>query len=128
MSPNSSKTRTEQVSSMPGINEATKVESKNVVKDAVPIKSEVETNGTSIVREKQDPSYVGWKQVGGWEEKDELTSEDLLVDVTRTLFWGTFYQINSMVIGIMKSLFSSSLVYVPLCWAILNPLSRPSLS
>ena len=22
---------------------------------------------------------VGWKQVGGWEEKDELTSEDLLV-------------------------------------------------
>ncbi|KAF4007200.1 Tricalbin-2 domain protein [Saccharomyces cerevisiae] len=66
MSPNSSKTRTEQVSSMPGINEATKVESKNVVKDAVPIKSEVETNGTSIVREKQDPrTLVGNKLVVG---------------------------------------------------------------
>ncbi|CAI4739118.1 AGK_G0046430.mRNA.1.CDS.1 [Saccharomyces cerevisiae] len=88
MSPNSSKTRTDQISSMPGINEATKVESKNVVKDAVPIKSEVETNGTSIVREKQDPSYVGWKQVGGWEEKDELTSEDLLVDVNKDTFLG----------------------------------------
>ena len=51
---------------MPGINEATKVESKNVVKDAVPIKSEVETNGTSIVREKQDPCpLVGNKLVVG---------------------------------------------------------------
>ena len=86
MSPNSSKTRTDLISPMPGINETTKVESKNVVNDAVPVKSEAEINGTSIARERQEASYVGWKQVGGWEEKDELTPEDLLVDVNKETF------------------------------------------
>ena len=28
-----------------------------------------------------DASYVGWKQISGWEAKDELTEEDVLMDL-----------------------------------------------
>ncbi|CCD23437.1 tricalbin NDAI_0B04030 [Naumovozyma dairenensis CBS 421] len=30
-----------------------------------------------------DATYVGWKQLGGWEEKDELTPEDDLMDMSK---------------------------------------------
>ncbi|CAI4050025.1 hypothetical protein SKDZ_14G2350 [Saccharomyces kudriavzevii ZP591] len=88
MSPNSSKARLNQISPRPGVGEAAKVESKNVVRDAVSVGSEAEVNGTSIAREKREASYVGWKQVGDWEEKDQLTPEDLLVDVNKDTFLG----------------------------------------
>mgnify|MGYP003365524171 CR=1 FL=1 len=47
-----------------------------------------------------DASYVGWKQINGWEEKDELTAQDELLDLnTETLldsvipdkFYGDWY-------------------------------------
>ncbi|KAG0662572.1 hypothetical protein C6P45_001082 [Maudiozyma exigua] len=47
-----------------------------------------------------DASYVGWKQISGWEEKDELTAQDELLDLnTETLldsvipdkFYGDWY-------------------------------------
>lgn len=31
-------------------------------------------------RQRKRAAYVGWKQMGGWEEKDELTLEDELMD------------------------------------------------
>ncbi|EJS41935.1 tcb2p [Saccharomyces arboricola H-6] len=88
MSPNSSKTRLDQTSPAPEVDQSTKVESKEAVQDAVPVESEVKVNGTSIAREKQEASYVGWKQVGGWEEKDQLTHQDLLVDFNKDTFLG----------------------------------------
>ena len=88
MSPNSSKDRSSQIGPTPEVVKTTKIESKNAVKDTVPVVSEAEVDGTSIAREKQEASYVGWKQVGGWEEKDELTPEDLLVDLSKDTYVG----------------------------------------
>lgn len=52
MSPNSSKDRSSQTGPTPGIDKTAKIESKNAVKDTVPVASEVEVDGTSIVRRK----------------------------------------------------------------------------
>ncbi|KAH3901441.1 tricalbin SCDLUD_002935 [Saccharomycodes ludwigii] len=34
-----------------------------------------------VTREVGEATYVGWKQVGGWETKDTLTSKDALYDI-----------------------------------------------
>lgn len=39
-----------------------------------------------IHREKINSTYVGWKQIGNWEEKDELTQDDLLLDLSKETF------------------------------------------
>lgn len=39
-----------------------------------------------------EASYVGWKQVGGYENKDELTIEDLLDETHQQTFWVEFYR------------------------------------
>lgn len=41
---------------------------------------------TDDVRPTMDASYVGWKQIGGWEELDTLTLEDELVGVNEETF------------------------------------------
>lgn len=38
---------------------------------------------TQINRETKDASYVGWKQIGNWEEKDTLTLQDQLIDMNK---------------------------------------------
>ncbi|CCF60247.1 hypothetical protein KAFR_0J01830 [Kazachstania africana CBS 2517] len=38
---------------------------------------------TKVNRKRVDASYVGWQQIGGWEEKDVLTAEDELLDLNR---------------------------------------------
>ncbi|SCV05484.1 LANO_0H08504g1_1 [Lachancea nothofagi CBS 11611] len=43
-------------------------------------------NASEIERTAVDASYVGWKQIGGWEEKDQLTLEDELLDVNSETF------------------------------------------
>ncbi|SCW02044.1 LAFE_0E12926g1_1 [Lachancea fermentati] len=40
----------------------------------------------NITRPVVDASYVGWKQIGGWEEKDTLTADDELLDVSNETF------------------------------------------
>ena len=94
-------------------NKVTKVESKNVIRDAVSVESETEVNGTFTARKKQDASYVGWKQVGGWEEKDSLTPEDLLVEANKDTFLGSFlpdklygdwyHEVAILIIGALSS-------------------------
>ena len=113
MSPNSSKTRTDHRDPMLDTNKVTKVESKNVIRDAVSVESETEVNGTFTARKKQDASYVGWKQVGGWEEKDSLTPEDLLVEANKDTFLGSFlpdklygdwyHEVAILIIGALSS-------------------------
>ncbi|AET40124.1 tricalbin Ecym_5368 [Eremothecium cymbalariae DBVPG len=46
---------------------------------------EKETKGEDVVVERPvvNASYVGWKQIGGWEERDELKADDLLLDLNR---------------------------------------------
>ncbi|CCK70423.1 uncharacterized protein KNAG_0E01610 [Huiozyma naganishii CBS 8797] len=39
--------------------------------------------GDSANRQRKDTSYIGWQQTGNWEEKDELTAEDELLDLTK---------------------------------------------
>ncbi|CCE62444.1 hypothetical protein TPHA_0C02910 [Tetrapisispora phaffii CBS 4417] len=34
-------------------------------------------------RQRKEASYVGWKQIGGWEESDALTAEDELLDLNK---------------------------------------------
>ncbi|CCH61412.1 hypothetical protein TBLA_0E03580 [Henningerozyma blattae CBS 6284] len=36
-----------------------------------------------VTREAKEASYVGWKQIGNWEEKDTLTAQDELLDLNR---------------------------------------------
>ncbi|SCU97358.1 LAMI_0F09780g1_1 [Lachancea mirantina] len=43
-------------------------------------------DAASVERPVVDASYVGWKQIGRWEEKDELTLEDELLDVNSETF------------------------------------------
>lgn len=43
-------------------------------------------NTGKIDREKINSTYVGWKQIGNWEEKDELTQDDLLLDLSKETF------------------------------------------
>lgn len=49
---------------------------------------ETEINNVPItdiktIRKKKTSNYVGWKQMGHWEEKDTLTENDLLLDLTK---------------------------------------------
>lgn len=37
-------------------------------------------------RETANPSYIGWKQIGGWQEGDALTEADLLIDLSKDTF------------------------------------------
>lgn len=55
--------------------------SKNVSEDHTK-----NVNASEVERPTVDASYVGWKQIGGWEEKDELTLEDELMDLNNETF------------------------------------------
>ncbi|CDO95458.1 unnamed protein product [Kluyveromyces dobzhanskii CBS 2104] len=44
------------------------------------------SNTTSEARPVMDATYVGWKQIGGWEERDVLTLEDELSGVNEETF------------------------------------------
>lgn len=39
--------------------------------------------GGEVGRKAKDATYVGWKQIVNWEEKDTLTAEDELIDLNR---------------------------------------------
>lgn len=39
-----------------------------------------------VTREPVEASYVGWKQIGGWQESDTLTAEDEMVDLNKETF------------------------------------------
>ncbi|AMD21004.1 HEL277Cp [Eremothecium sinecaudum] len=39
-----------------------------------------------VERQIVDSSYVGWKQMGGWQEKDKLTTDDMLLDTYHETF------------------------------------------
>ncbi|GAV48352.1 hypothetical protein ZYGR_0I06490 [Zygosaccharomyces rouxii] len=39
-----------------------------------------------VVREPKEASYVGWKQIGGWQESDTLTAEDEMIDLNKETF------------------------------------------
>ncbi|SCU88247.1 LADA_0E09054g1_1 [Lachancea dasiensis] len=41
---------------------------------------------SDVERATVDASYVGWKQIGGWEEKDALTLDDELIDLNSETF------------------------------------------
>lgn len=89
--------------------EATENSGKGTIKEvgsgsAVQISKNVNVDtddlGEETERQRKNASYVGWKQIGGWEEKDELTLEDELLDAnTDTLinnilpekFYGDWY-------------------------------------
>lgn len=47
---------------------------------------EVKASSKSSGRERMEASYVGWKQIGRWEESDTLTVEDELVGVNEETF------------------------------------------
>lgn len=37
----------------------------------------------TTIRKKKTSNYIGWKQIGHWEEKDVLTDDDFLLDLTK---------------------------------------------
>lgn len=39
-----------------------------------------------VTRETVDASYVGWKQIGGWQESDQLTEADELADLSKDTY------------------------------------------
>lgn len=39
-----------------------------------------------VKREPKEASYVGWKQIGGWQESDTLTAEDEMIDLNKETF------------------------------------------
>lgn len=41
------------------------------------------TDSKKTIRKKKNSNYIGWKQMGHWEEKDTLTEEDFLLDLTK---------------------------------------------
>lgn len=55
--------------------------SKNVSEEKIK-----RTEAASFTRHPVDASYVGWKQIGGWEEKDILTLDDELLDLNDETF------------------------------------------
>ena len=59
--------------------------SKNVSEDHAK-----NVNASEVERPKMEASYVGWKQIGGWEEKDELTLEDELQDLSDETYLDNF--------------------------------------
>lgn len=59
------------------INEQTVDRVKETEANVVPV------TGTKTIRKKKISNYVGWKQMGHWEEKDALTENDLLLDLTK---------------------------------------------
>lgn len=54
-------------------------------KDISPEKATHFGSGEST-RKAVNPSYIGWKQIGGWQEGDALTEADDLLDLTKDTF------------------------------------------
>lgn len=56
--------------------------SKTVSED----KAKENISNDEVVREPREASYVGWKQIGGWQESDTLTPDDDLIDLSKETF------------------------------------------
>ncbi|SCU94122.1 LAFA_0F20010g1_1 [Lachancea sp. 'fantastica'] len=80
-------TERDQVAIVDGVDKLAPPQAKQeqVSKD-VPEDEVKNVNASEVDREAVDASYVGWKQIGGWEEKDELTVEDELLDLNNETF------------------------------------------
>lgn len=49
-------------------------------------RAETNINNDEVARKPKEASYVGWKQIGGWQESDTLTAEDDLIDLSKETF------------------------------------------
>ncbi|AQZ14266.1 TCB2 (YNL087W) and TCB1 (YOR086C) [Zygosaccharomyces parabailii] len=49
-------------------------------------RAEENISNDEVVREPKEASYVGWRQIGGWQESDTLTAEDDLIDLSKETF------------------------------------------
>ncbi|SCU86571.1 LAME_0D06744g1_1 [Lachancea meyersii CBS 8951] len=76
----------DQVATVDGVDKLAPPQAKEEVSKEVPEEAVKTVNASEVDREAMDASYVGWKQIGGWEEKDALTLEDELLDLNNETF------------------------------------------
>ncbi|CAI4838818.1 CBM_collapsed_G0053310.mRNA.1.CDS.1 [Saccharomyces cerevisiae] len=82
------KPETAQVANINGIDKLEPPKTKEETESSKSVSSEKAAHASdeSFKRSIHEASYVGWKQIGGWEDKDELTLDDELMDMTRETF------------------------------------------
>lgn len=82
------KPETAQVANIHGVDKLQPPKTKEETEASKSVSSEKASHAgdESFKRSIHDASYVGWKQIGGWEEKDELTLNDELMDMSKETF------------------------------------------
>ncbi|CAI4064759.1 hypothetical protein SUVZ_08G1240 [Saccharomyces uvarum] len=82
------KPETAQVANIHGVDKLQPPKTKEETEASNSVSPEKATHAgdDSFKRSIHDASYVGWKQIGGWEEKDELTLNDELMDMSKETF------------------------------------------
>lgn len=82
------KPETAQVANINGIDKLEPPKTKEETESSKSVSSEKAAHASdeSFKRSIHEASYVGWKQIGGWEDKDELTLDDELMDMSRETF------------------------------------------
>lgn len=53
---------------------------------SIPEEKAAHVGSDGVSRKVVDATYVGWKQIGGWQESDALTAEDELVDLSKDTY------------------------------------------